>query len=79
VSCLALFDACRRIVIVAGENSQEIKVNVTAMFIHVGAYLMYLIGLLYFFITSFATVSGELTTHEWLVTQTIRTTFMMIS
>jgi hypothetical protein len=53
VSCLALFDACRRIVVVVGKNFQDIKVNVTAMFIHVGAYMMYLIGLLYFFITSF--------------------------
>jgi len=67
VSCLALFDACRRIVVVAVKNSEDIKVNVTAMFIHVSAYMIYLIGLLYFFITSFATVSGELTTHEWLV------------
>ena len=67
MSCLALFDACRRIVVVAGKNSEDIKVNVTAMFIHVSAYMIYLIGLLYFFITSFATVSGELTTDEWLV------------
>ena len=27
-SCIALFDACRRIVVVVGKNSQEIEVNV---------------------------------------------------
>jgi positive regulator of sigma E activity len=62
---------------VVRKNSQDIKVNVTAMSIHVGAYLMYLIGLVYFFVDSFA--SAELTADKWLVTQTVRTTFMMIS
>jgi len=52
ISCLFLFDALRRILVVARKNP-DLKINVVATIIHAGSYIVFLISLIYFYITVF--------------------------
>jgi len=49
VSCIFLFDALRRIVTVTRKDPNS-KINVKALTIHAGSYLLYLLTQIYFFI-----------------------------
>jgi len=47
VSCIFMFDACRRIIMVT-KKRRELKVNVKSIVIHVLSYVLYLVSVVYF-------------------------------
>ena len=76
VSCFFLFDACRRIAEVL-KQSTDCKVNVTAISIHVFAYLLYLGSTVYFLISYIWSQNDN--SHAFMVEESIKSACSCLS
>ena len=72
MSCVFLFDACRRIIAVTRRNP-ALKINIVAMSIHLGSYVLYLVSLVYFFFTSL------MVNPRFLLSEILKTAFSSLS
>ena len=58
LSCLVLFDACRRMFVIIRRDTVS-GVNVPYLCFHIAVYLLYLAGVLYFYYTAVAKPTGK--------------------
>ena len=76
-TCLVQFDACRRMYLVISQN-KGCCLNIKSMIIHVTAYLVYLAGLIYYYIDFLSKIGSE-TAQQFTVAISIRISLSILS